>query len=607
MGVGDEKPKRWQSWVFLVGCQGIWDDSGMKKRITLAAGLALSSLAYATDALPTQQAKRPLRQAQDKPNIILIMADDMGYECIGANGCEDYKTPVIDKLAAEGVRFDQCFAHPLCTPTRVAIMTGLYNKRNFTKFAHMDRGQTTFAHLLKKEGYATAIAGKWQLGFQPDSPQHFGFDQSCLWKHNAPGSRYPNPGLSINGKAVQYSNGEYGPDICTDFICDFIETNKDKPFLAYYPMILPHCPFAPTPDSEDWDPTVKGWPYKGPADEALQQKNFGDMVQYIDKLVGRIVNKLDELGIRENTMIIFTADNGTDEPIVTNWKGRKIAGRKAKPFDSGVRVPLVINWPGRIEPAVQKDELVEFSDFLPTLCEVAGAALPENYPGDGLSLWPVLSGSGERNKEYVYIWYFRFNTWVRTKDLGLLCSRKHRAITYQRYPDHYASETLEFDSATESEKVVLKKLEKVLDDMSTQDSLFMGVNAHKGKKHTKSSRDESAKAKEASVVPMVVSEPAPPEGTRYVIGKGQEIEVDGGGGGTFEAVLAFATKTGSTCAILVNGKEQVLLTFPNVQSWSEKKTGMVTLELKPGSNKVEISPRSKKGINFGYIDLKRVP
>ena len=119
----------------------------------------------------------------NKPNIVLIMADDMGYECLSSNGSQDYKTPELDKLAAEGMRFEQCFANPICTPSRVKIMTGLYNKRNFTKFGVLDRSQTTFAHQLKKVGYATAIAGKWQLGKEKDAPQHFGFDQACLWQH----------------------------------------------------------------------------------------------------------------------------------------------------------------------------------------------------------------------------------------------------------------------------------------------------------------------------------------------------------------------------------------------------------------------------------------
>ena len=540
-----------------------------------------------------------------KPNIILIMADDMGYECISSNGCEEYQTPAIDQLAAEGARFEQCFAQPLCTPSRVKIMTGLYNKRNFTKFAHLDRGQTTFAHLLKQAGYVTAIAGKWQLGYSEDSARHFGFDQSCLWKHNFQGSRYPNPVLSINGKQVQYNEGEYGPDVCTDFICDFIESNQEKPFLAYYPMILPHCPFAPTPDSEDWDPSVKSWPYKGPGDAEMQNKNFKDMVQYMDKLVGRIVNKLDTLGIRDNTIIIFTSDNGTDKPIFTDWKGQEIRGRKGKPFNAGVRVPLVINWPGQIEPAVLNDELVEFSDFLPTMCEISGAPLPENYPGDGLSLWPVLSGRGERNKEYVYIWYFRSNTLVRNKDYGLLCARKNRNISYWKHLSHYNSKKIELESATEAEQAEFKKLEKVLDEMAQKKSLFMGVTAHKGKK---TNLNLPAIEKSIPKIKLDVIEPGTisSEGTTYKIQTSEVIEVDGRDGGQFDALITFSTRTGSKCLLIVNGAQQQLLSFPRMGSWSKKKTVQTTLDLKAGMNKIQLLKYSDKGINFTDVHLTAV-
>jgi len=457
----------------------------------LIAGLALSSMAYAADALPAQQAKKPLRQAsssakapadrQDRPNIILIMADDMGYECIGANGSEDYKTPVIDKLAAEGMRFEQCFANPLCTPSRVKIMTGLYNRRNYTKFGMMDRSQVTFAHQLKKVGYATAIAGKWQLGKELDAPRHFGFDQACLWQHfrgrtragTKCDSRFPNPRLEINGKEVDYDNGEYGPDICAEFICDFIEANREKPFLAYYPMILTHCPFDATPDSDDWDPESTGSPeYKGPGGYDMQKKHFRDMVQYADKLVGKIVSKLEALGLRDNTIIIFTGDNGTDRPIVTNWNGEEVAGGKGKVADTGTRVPLVINWPGKIAPKVQENELVEFSDIMPTLCEITGAPLPENYPGDGVSLWPVLSGKGDRVKKNVYVWY-KGRTWARNVDLGVQLLNAKQQYAYQKFSGHFSTETVEFDASIESEKAVLRDLKKVIDDMSTVDSLFV--------------------------------------------------------------------------------------------------------------------------------------
>jgi arylsulfatase A len=245
----------------------------------------------------------------DKPNVILIMADDLGFECIAANGSDDYQTPVLDQLAASGVRFTNCFSNPICTPSRVKIMTGMYNVRNYVRFGVLDRKQKTFAHAFKDAGYTTAIAGKWQLGKEKNSPQHFGFDQSCLWQHirkrtregQPYDTRFSNPRLEINGEFKDYDNGEYGPDVCADFICDFIEKNKAKPFLAYYPMLLTHCPFTPTPDSKEWDPKSEGsGTYKG------NPKHFADMVHHMDKMVGRIVAKLDRRQRHRHTNHYFT-------------------------------------------------------------------------------------------------------------------------------------------------------------------------------------------------------------------------------------------------------------------------------------------------------------
>jgi arylsulfatase A len=352
----------------------------------------------------------PLTQiiaATGKPNIVLILADDLGYETIGANGGTSYQTPVIDRLAATGVRFEHCYAQPLCTPSRVQLMTGIYNVRNYLAFGRLDRGETTFAHLLKKQGYATCVAGKWQLGSEPDSPQHFGFDESCLWQHtrqrtNADNldTRYSNPQLEINGKAVDYTKGEFGPDVNNDFICDFIEKNKDRPFFAYYPMLLTHCPFVPTPNSPDYDAKSKGSPsYKG------DPKYFGEMVAYMDKEVGRIIARLESLGLRENTLVIFTGDNGTDVPIVSMMNGRAVAGGKGKTTDAGTRVPLTASWPGVVKQGVVCRDLVDFTDFLPTLCEAAGAAVPEALKIDGRSFLPQLRGEPGRPREWVYSWY----------------------------------------------------------------------------------------------------------------------------------------------------------------------------------------------------------
>ncbi len=346
----------------------------------------------------------------DKPNIILIMADDMGYECVGANGCEDYKTPNLDKMAQNGMRFTNCFANPLCTPSRVKLMTGKYNVRNYVRFGTLARGQKTFAHTLKAAGYRTCVAGKWQLGKETDSPQHFGFDQSCLWQHTRSrtrkgmpnDSRFSNPLLEINGKPKDFSNGEFGPDLCAAFICDFMEENKERPFLVYYPMILTHCPFIPTPGTPDWDPKSQGSPtYKG------DPKYFVDMDQHLDKIIGRIIAKLETLTLRENTIVIFTGDNGTDQPVATMMNGKKILGGKGQMNDNGTRVPLIVSFPGHIQAGVTSDELVDFTDILPTLCDVTGTPLPSDGPLDGVSLWSTLQGKPGRHKPWAYFWYGR--------------------------------------------------------------------------------------------------------------------------------------------------------------------------------------------------------
>lgn len=355
-----------------------------------------------------------------QPNIILIMADDMGYECVAANGGGPYKTPALDRLAETGMRFEHCYSQPLCTPSRVKLMTGMNNSRNYTTFGELDRGQTTFAHLLKKAGYATCIAGKWQLGTQADSPKHFGFDESCLWQHTRPAkdknrdTRYPNPHLEINGKPVDYSNGEYGPDVVSDFLCDFIERHKDKPFVAYYPMILPHSPFVPTPDSAD--PKCRD-----------MEKNFVEMVQHVDKVVGKIVAKLDELGLRENTLVLFTGDNGTGHGITSTLNGKPINGGKGETTDAGTHVPLIANWSGVIPAGKVNGDLVDFSDFLPTFCDAAGVAIPEGLTIDGHSILTQLYGQSGTPREWAYCWYRRGGggkaaVWARTQRYKLYAS-----------------------------------------------------------------------------------------------------------------------------------------------------------------------------------------
>lgn len=339
--------------------------------------------------------------SSNRPNIVLIMADDFGYECVTANGGESYSTPNLDRLAATGMRFERCHVQPLCTPTRIQLMTGIYNVRNYVDFGTLERGATTFAHCLKEAGYAIGICGKWQLGREKDSPRHFGFDESLLWWHTHKSPRYANPGLERNGKKEIYRAGEYGPTVINDFALDFVTRHRDRPFFLYYPMILPHDPLQPRPDSPDWDPEAKGRQLN------RDEKHFAAMVAYMDKMVGRLVARLDELGLRENTLILFLGDNGTHPKVTSRFKGGVYQGGKGAITARGTHVPLIANWRGRVPGGTVNGDLIASVDFLPTICETAGADVPPAATRDGRSFLSQLLGRTGRPREWMYAWYSR--------------------------------------------------------------------------------------------------------------------------------------------------------------------------------------------------------
>lgn len=341
----------------------------------------------------------------NKPNIILIMADDLGYECIGCYGGQSYKTPVLDQLTKTGVRFQHCYSQPLCTPSRVQIMTGRYNFRNYKMFGYLDLPEITFGHVLKETGYNTCIAGKWQLGNGIEGPYHAGFNEYCLWQiysniagKGVAGSRYADPKIYQNGKVLKNTKGKYGPDIFCNYILDFIERNKSKPFFIYYPMALIHGPFVPTPDSQDW----MKHNYKN------DKKYFSDMVTYMDKIIGRIVNKLEELDVREKTLILFTGDNGTDRRIQSRINGDLLQGGKSLMTDAGTHVPLIASWQGMIPENSVCYDLIDFTDFMPTLEAIANTALPEKVKIDGRSFPPQLYGKKGNPREWVFTHYWGY-------------------------------------------------------------------------------------------------------------------------------------------------------------------------------------------------------
>lgn len=356
--------------------------------------VAIALVVFAAPAAAQEPAKL-------KPNIIVILADDFGYECVTANGGKSYKTPNLDKLAAQGMRFERCYVQPLCTPTRVQLMTGRYNVRNYLNFGTLDTKATTFANLLKQFGYATCMIGKWQLGQGVNLPKHFGFDEYCLWQHTRRPPRFANPGLEINGKEVDYKNGEYGPDLTNAYALDFITRKKNEPFLLYYAEMLTHSPFQPTPDNKDWDPKAMGEKINN------DKKYFGDMVSYMDKMVGKLVKHLDDLKLRDNTLILFVGDNGTGVQITSQFGNEMIKGAKGSTIAAGMHVPLIASWPGFIPQGKVNGDLIDSTDFLPTMCDAAGAKMPAELKLDGRSFLAQLRGEKGTPREWFYCWYAR--------------------------------------------------------------------------------------------------------------------------------------------------------------------------------------------------------
>ncbi len=386
--------------------------------------------------MPKKKDERSLsgQRSGNQPNIILIFADDLGIEALNAYGGHGVETPHLDKLASNGMLFTHCFANPACSPSRAEIMTGTYPR--FTGINHVlthwdddaylaPKQFNSFANQLNKAGYATAIAGKWNVSWleRNDTVKAFGFDEHCLWQmydsNGTKRSRFYQPHFRKNGSIEEESIAEqFGPDVLADFMIDFMKRNKDEPFLVYYPALLVHTPYIRVPGGPETtalpDSKQKGGP-----------ECFPEMVEYLDKNVGRLVNAVDELGLSDDTVILFCADNGTHGPVTSVWGTHrtKIKGGKMTMTDRGSRVPLIASWPGAIQSGTQCDDLIELADFLPTFLDLASAPKPMQRV-HGQSFLPQLLGEDGQSREWVHIEYkgdreIRTKQWIYT-DKGKL-------------------------------------------------------------------------------------------------------------------------------------------------------------------------------------------
>ncbi|MCA8973194.1 MAG: sulfatase-like hydrolase/transferase, partial [Planctomycetes bacterium] len=314
-------------------------------------------------------------------------------------------TPNLDAMAKAGATFTHCYSQPLCTPSRVKLMTGLSNIRNYTSFGILPRGETTFAHILQRAGYRTCVVGKWQLfGSRQERlpagsgtlPADAGFDEHLLWQVDRIGSRYADPLLVENGRYLETTQGRYGPDVFADHAVDFIRRQRalDQRYLLYYPMALVHDPFDAPPGT---DP--------GPEGKAGVQHRFAAMMHYMDAVVGRILAAIDDNGGRERTLVLFVGDNGTGRAITSRCRGQDVQGGKGLPNDRGTHVPLFARWPGTVPANHRSDALVDFSDFLPTLCAAAAEPLPADLHPDGFSFLPQLRGEPGPTRDSIFVYY----------------------------------------------------------------------------------------------------------------------------------------------------------------------------------------------------------
>ncbi|MEP7317950.1 MAG: sulfatase-like hydrolase/transferase [Panacibacter sp.] len=408
-----------------------------------------------------------------KPNIILILSDDVGFEVPTINGGQSYSTPNIDALALGGVRFAQCHATPLCSPSRFMLLTGKYNFRNYTTWGHMDTKERTIGNMLKNAGYATCYTGKWQLDGGDSSAHIFGWDHYSFWlpfkleQEYLAGSRYKSPTIYQDGdyldSAITYN--QYGDDMFTSYLLRFADSahKLNKPFFCYYSMDMCHGPITPSPDHPDYA-TYPSFT-RGDGDP----KYFPSMIAYTDKKIGQIIDHLRDSGMLENTIIIYTGDNGTNRRVKSRFRGFTVPGGKKQTTEPGTNVPLIVYWPGHTYSGVVSTTMIDFTDFLPTLADVAGISKPSDYGElDGVSFYPAINSSSDFSvKTAVYSSFsiepmeHPFNRWAQTNRYKLYDTTRRGAgsgMFVKIAPGKPDSEPLDTLTLTPKEKAIKQNL-----------------------------------------------------------------------------------------------------------------------------------------------------
>jgi arylsulfatase len=455
--------------------------------LALLAAFTLLSSAHAGDA--------------KKPNIIYILADDLGYGELGCYGQKKIKTPHLDKMAAKGLRFTQHYTgNAVCAPSRCVLMTGLHSGhaqiRNNTEMKPdgqqpIAAGTVTLARLLHAAGYVTGMIGKWGLGMHDSTgdPQKQGFDHffgyycqrhahnhypTFLWRNAEKTPLEGNPGKAT-GK-------QHSHDLFEKEALDFIRKNKDKPFFLYLPFTVPHVALQVPEDSLAeykglWDdPPYKGGKGYQPHDHP--RAAYAAMVTRMDRSVGRILELLRDLGLEEDTIVIFSSDNG---PVGDRVGGSDsiffvsagvLRGFKGSLFEGGVRVPMIVYWPRRTRPGRTSDHISGFQDVLPTLCEITGAKTPKDI--DGISMLPTIVGKGEQKKHEFLYWEFPGyggQQAVRLGDWKAIRQDMHKGNMKLQLFD-LAKDISETTDVAAQHPAVVERIERIMREQHTPSKLY---------------------------------------------------------------------------------------------------------------------------------------
>jgi len=445
--------------------------------------------------------------SKEKPNIIYILADDLGYADVGFNGQKIMKTPHIDKMRAEGMSFTQHYSgSTVCAPSRSCLMTGQHTGRTRVRGngpGHLLPEDVTVAELLKKAGYTTACIGKWGLGTYQDegAPDKKGFDHFFGYISQTRAHHYYQDYMWRNGKKELYPDNpkkrnKYAHDLFTEDALNFIETNKKGPFFLYLAYTIPHVDLDVPEDSiKPFLHLPEKGPYKGGHYISCEKPRatFAGMVARLDDHVGLILKKLKDLGIDKNTLVIFTSDNGPTsaggaDPEFFNGNG-DLKGIKRDLYEGGIRVPFVAHWPGKIKAGRTTDHISAFWDFMATCADLAGVETPGQ--SNGISYAPTLIGetSKQRKHEYLY-WEFyekggkqaiRHGKWKGVR-LGLQKNLNAPMELYNLEEDPGEQNNL---ASKYPEKV--KELLNVINDARVESKLysFTKVNNKKKKKKKK--------------------------------------------------------------------------------------------------------------------------